>query len=83
VSVVRRGPAATFAVHDEGAGIPDEARDHLFDQFFTTRSHGTGIGLAVVKRILDAHGWNIEVESGGVGTTFTVVIPSTSLRLSS
>ncbi len=80
VTVERRNHDATLSVHDDGPGIPEEARVHLFDQFFTTRSHGTGIGLAVVKRILDAHGWNIEIESDDGGTTFTVVVPSESVR---
>jgi signal transduction histidine kinase len=60
------GPQGTFelAVSDRGAGIAPEARGRLFDAFFTTRSHGTGVGLAVVKRIADEHGFKIEVESG-------------------
>jgi len=65
----------SLAVHDNGGGIPEEARSRLFDAFFTTRSHGTGVGLAVVKRILDDHGWTIDVESSGAGTTFTVIVP--------
>ena len=60
-------------VHDDGPGIGAEARDRLFDAFFTTRSSGMGIGLAVVKRIVDEHGWVIEVESKeGRGATFRV-----------
>jgi signal transduction histidine kinase len=53
-----------------------EARKLLFDAFFTTRSHGMGIGLAVVKRILDDHRFAIEVQSGDrIGTVFRVKIP--------
>jgi signal transduction histidine kinase len=60
-------------VHDDGPGIEAEARARLFDAFFTTRSSGMGIGLAVVKRIVDEHGWLIEVESReGRGATFRV-----------
>ncbi|MFO0757199.1 MAG: ATP-binding protein [Byssovorax sp.] len=63
-------------VRDDGPGIPVEARERLFDAFFTTRSHGMGIGLAVVKRILDDHGFAVEVESpGGKGTTIRVKFP--------
>jgi signal transduction histidine kinase len=66
----------SLEVRDHGAGIPAEARKLLFDAFFTTRSHGMGIGLAVVKRILDDHRFAIEVESGDrVGTVFRVKIP--------
>jgi signal transduction histidine kinase len=52
-----------LSVTDRGAGIDKEARARLFDAFFTTRSHGTGVGLAVVKRIADDHGFSITVES--------------------
>jgi len=64
---------AVLEVHDDGPGIDAAARGRLFDAFFTTRSSGMGIGLAVVKRIVDEHGWVIEVESKeGRGATFRV-----------
>jgi signal transduction histidine kinase len=64
---------AVLEVHDDGPGIEAAARGRLFDAFFTTRSSGMGIGLAVVKRIVDEHGWVIEVESKeGRGATFRV-----------
>jgi two-component system, NtrC family, sensor histidine kinase HydH len=64
---------AEVAVVDHGVGIDLEARAHLFDPFFTTRSQGTGIGLAVVKRIVDEHGWRIAVEdTPGGGASFVV-----------
>jgi signal transduction histidine kinase len=63
----------TLEVHDEGPGIDTEAMKRLFDPFFTTRSAGVGIGLAVVKRIVDDHGWRIDIESSaGRGATFRV-----------
>ena len=63
-------------VRDRGQGISPEARERLFDAFFTTRSQGMGIGLAVVKRILDDHGFGIEVESvAEQGTVFRVRMP--------
>jgi signal transduction histidine kinase len=66
-------------VGDHGPGIPAEARARLFDAFFTTRAHGMGIGLAVVKRIVDDHGFTVDVQSeDGQGTTFSVRIPSAS-----
>jgi two-component system, NtrC family, sensor histidine kinase HydH len=66
-------------VKDHGAGISPEARERLFDAFFTTRAHGMGIGLAVVKRIVDDHGFTVEVDSDeGEGTTFRVCIPAGS-----
>jgi signal transduction histidine kinase len=77
VRVTREGDGrAVIAVHDDGPGIGPEARARLFDAFFTTRSSGVGIGLAVVKRIVDDHGWAIDVESHeGRGATFSVRIP--------
>lgn len=73
------GGEAILEVKDNGAGIPPSARERLFDAFFTTRSHGMGIGLAVVKRILDDHGFAVGVESlDGTGTTIRVRVPKTS-----
>lgn len=63
-------------VCDHGPGIPPEQRDRIFDAFFTTRSQGMGIGLAVVKRILDDHGFAVEVQGKeGPGTVISVRIP--------
>lgn len=71
------GEHLALEVCDHGPGIPIEARVRLFDAFFTTRAHGMGIGLAVVKRILDDHGFPVEVESAeGEGTTIRVRMPS-------
>lgn len=62
-----------LTVSDQGIGLDEQAKARLFDAFFTTRSHGTGIGLAVVKRIADEHGYTIEVESAeGRGALFRV-----------
>lgn len=76
---VRIGSSAqeiVLEVCDHGPGISKEARARLFDAFFTTRSKGMGIGLAVVKRIIDDHEFSIEVESIiDKGTTFRIRIP--------
>jgi len=80
VRVTRRREGAELAVRDQGAGIAPEARIHLFDAFFTTRSHGTGVGLAVVKQVVEAHGFHIRVgDAGGVGAEFVVRFPSDAL----
>ncbi|MEO7331269.1 MAG: ATP-binding protein, partial [Minicystis sp.] len=80
IKVVIAGESSPSAylleVRDHGPGIPPDARERLFDAFFTTRSQGMGIGLAVVKRILDDHGFAVGVESpGGEGTTIRVHMP--------
>ena len=76
VRVSSGGGERVLEVRDRGQGISPEARERLFDAFFTTRSQGMGIGLAVVKRILDDHGFGIEVESvAEQGTVFRVRMP--------
>ena len=66
-------------VADEGAGIPAEIRDRLFDPFFTTKPGGSGLGLAVVQRAIEAHRGLVFVDgnNNGRGTRFTVVLPRT------
>jgi two-component system sensor histidine kinase PilS (NtrC family) len=67
-----------ITVSDCGSGIPPEARDRLFDPFFTTRPGGSGLGLAVVQRAIDAHRGLVFLDSGPTGTRFTVVLPRTA-----
>jgi two-component system, NtrC family, sensor histidine kinase HydH len=70
---VVRDERAVLSVEDSGVGLSEEAKERIFDAFFTTRAQGTGVGLAVVKRIADDHGFSIDVESeSGRGATFTV-----------
>ncbi len=72
--------SARLSVHDSGPGVAESERERLFDAFFTTRKHGVGIGLAVVKQIVDGHGFHIAVDSDGErGTTFAVRIPKTQV----
>jgi PAS domain S-box-containing protein len=69
-------PAIEIRITDTGTGIPPEIRDKLFQPFFTTKSRGLGLGLALCKLIVEAHGGTIAVESiAGKGTTFTVTLP--------
>jgi two-component system sensor histidine kinase HydH len=73
VAVEVAGGRIRLRVTDRGVGIDEAAKARLFDAFFTTRSQGTGMGLAVVKRIADEHGFSILVESSrGRGATFSV-----------
>lgn len=67
--------SVSVSVEDDGSGIDSQARLHLFDAYYTTRSHGTGIGLAVVKRIADEHGFIVEVPTGSSGATFVLRMP--------
>jgi PAS domain S-box-containing protein len=62
-------------VADSGPGIPAEVLPRVFEPFFTTRASGTGLGLAVVKRVVDGHGGSIEVQTvEGRGTRFVVLL---------
>jgi signal transduction histidine kinase len=71
------GESWELAVSDHGVGIAPEARGRLFDAFFTTRSHGTGVGLAVVKRIADEHGFALTVDTERPkGAVFRVAMPN-------
>lgn len=63
-------------VSDEGEGIPDAARDRLFDPFFTTKPGGSGLGLAVVHRAIEAHRGLVFLDSAGRGTRFTIILPT-------
>jgi two-component system sensor histidine kinase PilS (NtrC family) len=63
-----------LSVIDAGAGIAPEIRDRLFDPFFTTKPGGSGLGLAVVHRAIDAHRGLVFLDSGPTGTRFTVVL---------
>lgn len=73
IRVIDQGDSPRLEIRDEGPGIPSEVQSQIFDAFFTTRTAGVGIGLAVVKRIIDDHGWAIEVVSEeGQGATFRV-----------
>jgi PAS domain S-box-containing protein len=76
---VRLGTEARVAVvevTDNGAGVSAEHRDKIFLPFFTTKPTGTGLGMAIVKKIMDLHGGEIEIESvPGRGTTVRLLIP--------
>ncbi|MGZ4882736.1 MAG: ATP-binding response regulator [Halobacteriota archaeon] len=77
VSASAEDESVAIQVRDTGGGIPDELKDKLFKPLFTGKAKGTGLGLAVVKRIITAHGGTISFESVKErGTTFTVTLPA-------
>ena len=65
-----------LVVEDTGVGIPADKLDRIFDLYFTTKPHGSGIGLSIVYRITQLHGGEIEVQSTeGHGTAFRLLMP--------
>ncbi|MFT5051786.1 MAG: two-component system cell cycle sensor histidine kinase/response regulator CckA, partial [Chlamydiales bacterium] len=67
---------ATLAVHDEGPGMDEATRDRVFEPFFSTKTHGRGLGLASALGIVRAHDGSLVCESSpGQGTTFTLRLP--------
>lgn len=71
-----QGEVVEVIFSDTGCGIPLENMGRIFSPFFTTKTEGTGLGLALVYRIMEAHGGRIEAESEvGEGSVFRVVLP--------
>jgi two-component system NtrC family sensor kinase len=82
--VAVNGDSVEVQVQDDGVGIAAEVLPHLFEPFFTTkeRGHGVGLGLAISRGIIDRHHGRIDVQSEvGRGTTFTILLPISSLPL--
>jgi signal transduction histidine kinase len=75
------GHAVELSVADTGEGMDDETAEHVFDPFFTRKAKGIGLGLAVSKRIAEAHGGTLAADTEpGRGTTFTLTVPTADLR---
>lgn len=73
VAAHKQGHTLIVTVSDNGEGIPDSVKDHMFEPLFTTKTQGTGFGLAVVAGVLKRHGAELAVETKlGEGTTFTI-----------
>jgi signal transduction histidine kinase len=69
-------PSLLIAFHDAGPGIPPESRERIFEPFFTTKTKGTGLGMAIAKRIVEEHGGSILVgETKGPGAEILITLP--------
>ncbi|MDA8165343.1 MAG: response regulator [Desulfobacteraceae bacterium] len=78
-------PAGTYVridIRDQGSGIPEEARDKIFDPYFTTKERGTGLGLTISFSIVKRHGGTITFESSpGKGSTFSIYLPASGKKI--
>jgi signal transduction histidine kinase len=76
IEVAKNRDTCAIRIRDTGPGIPPEVREKIFQLYFTTKTRGTGIGLAMTFRAVQLHGGTIEIESeSGKGTTFLVTLP--------
>jgi len=76
ISASRTNQSVLLSVQDTGVGIPQEDMTNIFKPLFTKKAQGQGLGLAVAKRIVEAHGGRIDVSSHvGKGSIFTITLP--------
>jgi signal transduction histidine kinase len=80
ISLMDSGESISFSIQDDGTGMTEETKRHIFDKFYQgDRSHtksGNGLGLTMVKRIVELHSGTVRIESEiGKGSVFTVVLP--------
>jgi len=68
-------PAVEVSMRDNGPGLKAEQRRRIFDPFFTTKTKGTGLGMAIAKRIVEAHGGRIAVGNSEVGAEIMIYLP--------
>jgi signal transduction histidine kinase len=70
------GDSVEIRVSDEGPGIPEEIRESFFEPFVTHgKRSGTGLGTAIAKTLVEAHGGSIELTADSLGATFLITIP--------
>ena len=76
--LARRGASgrAEILVSDNGPGIPPALRERIFEPYFTTRERGTGIGLAIVRSVVEAHGGTLRLADTAVGAAFVIDLPA-------
>ena len=76
VALLPQGQTALLIVEDDGPGVPVDDRTRIFQAYFSTKSGGTGLGLALVKKVFDAHGGSIRCEEAQQGgARFEATLP--------
>jgi len=74
----REPPATLLFVRDDGPGVPSELREQIFQALFTTKAKGSGLGLALCRRIAEAHGGTVTLEPSERGAVFRITIPDSA-----
>ncbi len=69
------GDRVVLSVADSGPGVPEDLRERVFQPFFTTKTRGTGLGLPTARRIIEAHGGEMRLESADTGAVVRIVLP--------
>jgi C4-dicarboxylate-specific signal transduction histidine kinase len=78
VKVLSEGNNIKIAISDNGKGISEDVKELIFEPKFTTKSSGMGLGLGIIKNIIEAYDGTISFTSKeGIGTVFTVILPKT------
>jgi len=75
VEARRDGAEAVLSVRDDGPGVTSQVRDRIFEALFTTKAKGSGLGLALSRRITEAHGGTVVLEPSDRGAAFRIAIP--------
>jgi two-component system nitrogen regulation sensor histidine kinase GlnL len=76
------GEFAVVEVGDTGVGIPENLKDRILDPYFTTKSDGTGLGLALCDKVMRQHRGNLEFRTSQKGTIFVLTIPKAHVESS-
>jgi signal transduction histidine kinase len=75
ISLFRQNGRAAVTITDQGPGVSKSDRNKLFQPFFSTKPQGVGLGLAISREIVEAHGGSIDFDASPDGTTVTVKLP--------
>lgn len=77
IKTIRNGNSVDLTIKDTGCGIPQENLDKIFEPLFTTKPKGIGLGMSIVKMLIEKHGGHIHIQSRmNIGTTVTVTFPT-------
>lgn len=76
VATARQNDSVLLTVRDNGGGVPEEMREKVFEPYQTTKGTGAGLGLAIVRKIMEEHGGEARLENDGEGACATLIFPS-------